>query len=151
MIFFFLEIENRKSDASSSLTTSCRRKTFWPRSCSIQLIYSVYQRQNIHYIICPSHWAEGKGHSWQDCAQLKGLETVHLQFLWIAGWHPQSTLACAAFRLYSLPCYSKCYLHFKTIFISLFFHEGFFFLIFRNHIQSQFLFCLCLSTTFVCS
>ena len=24
------------------------------------------------------------------------METVHLQFLWIAGWHPQSTLACAA-------------------------------------------------------
>lgn len=50
---------------------------FLTRSCSVQLIYSVYQRQNIHYIICPSHWAEGKGHSWQDYAQLKGLETVH--------------------------------------------------------------------------
>lgn len=50
---------------------------FLTRSCSIPTNLQCIKRQNIHYIICPSHWAEGKGHSWQDYAQLKGLETVH--------------------------------------------------------------------------
>ena len=55
------------------------------------------------------------------------METVHLQFLWIVGWHPQTTLACAAFSAILSALLLKCYLHSKTTFISLFCHEGFFF------------------------
>lgn len=77
---------------------------FWPRSHSVQLTYSVYKRENIHFIItCPSHWTESRGHSWQDYIQLKDTETVHLQLLWSCGFSsPKYTSLCC------LWCHTLC-------------------------------------------
>lgn len=63
-------MENLKSFTSFSSTTCCRVKISWPRSHAVQLIYSFYKREDIHFIIvCPRHWSESRGRSWRDCAK----------------------------------------------------------------------------------
>lgn len=134
IFFFFLEMANLKSFTSFSSTTCCRVKISWPRSHSVQLTYSFYKREDIHFIIlCPRHWSESTGCSWWDCAKVHRDHpfSVILELPVLipkAHWLGPSAL---------LPTM----LYFKAHFSPFFNHEVFFFFFFfsPNHLQNQFL------------